>query len=127
MRIELASAIESERLRDRSAALKAEADTFLAAGARNDRDQQAGLLARLTGVGLERMQTWIVVLFAVLVEFGSAFGLFLALLPMRGFPRPAPTAQARPDVIGITPAAVPRPVHRPTRFARAADGQLMIE
>ena len=127
LRIELAAAVESERLRDRGAALKAEVDTFLAAGARNDQDQQAGLLARLTGVGLERVQTSIVVLFAALVEFGSAFGLFLALLPMRGFPRLAPMAQARPDVINIEHAAVPRHIHRPTRFARAADGQLMIE
>ena len=33
----------------------------------------------------EGVQTSIVVLFAILVELGSAFGLFLALLPMRGF------------------------------------------
>src|SRR5580700_9333498 len=32
-----------------------------------------------------RLRLGCVVLFAALVEFGSAFGLFLALLPMRGF------------------------------------------
>jgi hypothetical protein len=127
LRIELASAVEAERLRDRGAVLKGEVDTFLAAGARNDQDQQAGLLARLTGFAVERAQMSIVVLFAVLVEFGSAFGLFLALLPMRGFPRLAPIAQMRPNIINIEHAAVPRSVRRPTRFARAADGQLMIE
>ena len=78
--------------RSAAASLKAEIDNLLGAGARNDQDQQAGLLARLTGFGVERVQTSIVVLFAVLVEFGSAFGLFLALLPMRGFPRLAPIA-----------------------------------
>ena len=65
------------------------------------------------------MQTSIVVLFAVLVEFGSAFGLFLALLPMRGFPRLAPMApgEAR-HTTEIAPAALLRRIHR-RRVSRA--------
>jgi hypothetical protein len=76
LRVQLAAAVEDERLQERGASLKAEPDNLLGAGARNDQDQQAALLARLTGFGMERVQTSIVALFAVLVEFGSAFGCF---------------------------------------------------
>jgi hypothetical protein len=98
-------------------------------GARNDQDHQAGLLARLTGFGVVHVQTSIVVLFAALVEFGSAFGLFLALLPMRAFPSLAVNARANHDATEIRAVLAPRPIRRDgsTRFARAADDQLMIE
>jgi hypothetical protein len=129
LRVELAAAVESERLRERSVSLKAEIDHLLGAGARNEQDQQAGLLARLTGFGVDRVQTSIVVLFAVLVECGSAFGLFLALLPIRGFPRLAPIAAERQHATEMAPALALQPMRRdrPTRFARTADGRLMIE
>ena len=129
LRVELAAAVESERLQERGTSLKGEIDSLLGAGARNDQDQQAGLLARLTGFGVERVQTSIVVLFAVLVEFGSAFGLFLALLPMRGLPRLAPITPERQHTTEMAAAFALRPLRRdrPTRFARTADGRLMIE
>jgi hypothetical protein len=95
LRIELATADEAEHLQERSPSLKIEVDNLLAAGARNDQDQQAGLLSRLTGLGVERVQTSIVALFAALVEFGSAFGLFLALLPMRASPLLAAKTQRK--------------------------------
>jgi hypothetical protein len=127
--VELAKAIEIERLQERGPLLRTEIDNLLAAGAQTDQDQQAGLLSRLTGFGVVRVQTSIVVLFAALVELGSAFGLFLALLPMRGFPRSAQIAQARHNTTEIRAVLAPLPIRRdgPTRFARAADGQLMIE
>jgi hypothetical protein len=127
--VELAKAVEIEGLQERSPLLETEIDNLLAAGARNDQDHQAGLLARLTGFGVGGVQTSIVVLFAALVEFGSAFGLFLALLPMRGFPRLAANARESHEATEIEAVLAPRPIRRdgPTRFARAADGQLMIE
>jgi hypothetical protein len=129
LRVELAAAVENERLQERGAALKAEVDHLLGAGARNDQDQQAGLLARLTGFGVERVQKSIVVLFAVLVEFGSAFGLFLALLPMRGSPQLTPIVPKRQHTTEMVSAFAPRPTRsdRPTRLTRTADGRLMIE
>ena len=60
LRVELAAAVESERLQERGTSLKAEIDNLLGAGARNDQDQQAGLLARLTDFGVEGVQTSIV-------------------------------------------------------------------
>ena len=99
LRIELAAAVESERLQDRGAVAQGRGrHSSLLRERATIRISKPGCLARLTGFRLERVQTSIVVLFAALVEFGSAFGLFLALLPMRGFPRLAPIAQARPDI-----------------------------
>ena len=85
LRIELAAAVESERLRDRSSSLKTGIDHLRTAGAPGAKtDPQAAILARLTGLRLDQVQTSIVVLFALLVELGAAFGLFLAMLPLRG-------------------------------------------
>jgi hypothetical protein len=129
LRIELAAAEQIERFEERSPALKTEIDNLLSAGARNDPDHQAGLLSRLTGFGVVGVQTSIVVLFAALVEFGSAFGLFLALLPMRAFRRLAAKEHGWRDTIEIETVRAPRPLRGdgPTRFTRAADGRLMIE
>ena len=62
-------------------------------------------VTRLTGFGIERVRTSIVVLFAGLVEFGSAFGLFLALLPMRRFPRLGPIAPQRQHTTETAPSS----------------------
>ncbi len=125
LRIELAAAVESEGLREREQNLKQEIDRLLADGARLDKDPQAGVLAKLTGIGIARMQTVLVVLLALLVEIGAAFGLFLAMLPLRTRdPRPA-------AAIGLVaePRARAEPLRLPppTRFIRAPDGRLMIE
>ena len=129
LRIELASSVESERLRQRSSSLKTEIDHLLDAGARRETDSQAAILARLTGLRLDRVQTSIVVLFALLVELGAAFGLFLATLPLRGRLWFAAVARpARPAFEILPPAKLrAKSEQRPTRFVRAADGQLMIE
>ena len=129
LRIELASAVESERLRERSSSLKAEKDDLLSAGARLETDPQAAILARLSGVGLDRVQTWIVVLFALLVELGAAFGLFLAMLPLRGRRSSAQFGGPhRPSPQILPPAKLwPKSEQGPRRFVRGAGGQLMIE
>ncbi len=124
LRMELASAVEGDRLRERSNALKAESDRLVGEGARLEQDQQAGLLARLSGLHLQNVQTMMVVLLATLVELGAAFGLFLAMLPLQCVSRA--TAVRAP--VEILPAIDLTPNKKdPTRFVRAPDGQLMIE
>lgn len=127
LRIELAGVVEAERLRDRIATLTAEIDRLVEAGARMEQDPQAGVLARISGLRIESVQTSLVVLLALLVEFGAAFGLFLALLPLRGGPLPNQSLTAarklQPKPAMIASAAPPRP----KRFVRSAGGQLMIE
>lgn len=130
LRIELAAAVESERLRDRSSSLKTGIDHLRTAGARRETDPQAAILARLTGLRLDQVQTSIVVLFALLVELGAAFGLFLAMLPLRGRRWSATVARPYRPLPEILPPAKLRlkgGQGGPTRFVRAADGQLMIE
>ena len=127
LRIELASSLESARLQTRSAILQTEINRLVKGGARRDADQQAGILAGLSGLHVEQVQASLSLLFALLVELGAAFGLFLALLPLRGHRTPGwqslrPTPEVLPPV-----AARPKSGQRPTRFVRSADGQLMIE
>lgn len=127
LRMELAAAIESQRLRERDEVLKREIDRLVAAGARLDVDPQAGLLARLSGLGLDHVQTVLTVLLALLVETGAAFGLFLALLPLRTG-RPPETRPEPPPSLGEARApAAARSLPAPTRFTRGPDGALMIE
>jgi len=130
LRIELAAATESAGLQDRKASLKAEMDRLVAAGARLEQDPQAGILARLSGFGVGQIQTGLVVLLALLVELGAAFGLFIAMLPLRRRSRFEPHSQAsdRADIEVLPPSSLRhRQQHGPTRFVRAADGRLMIE
>lgn len=124
LKIELASAVEAERLRNRLDALKREARTLLDQGARQEHDPQAGMLARLAGWGLERAQMSLIVFVALLVEIGAAFGLFLAALPLQGAKRPR---DATTLVEVMPPDARLTHTARPTRFVRSADGQLLIE
>jgi hypothetical protein len=130
LRIELATSAESDRLLEQQSSLKAEIDRLMTAGARLEQDPQAGVLARLSGWPTNQVQTFLVVLFALLVELGAAFGLFLAMLPLRGlewFDRIS-SVGLKPSVQILPPLAKSRKAsERPTRFVRAADGQLMIE
>lgn len=123
LRGELAAASEAQNLRDRESTLQQEGDRLLAAGARLEQDPQARLLAQLSGLGLERVQTSLTVLLALLVEFGAAFGLYLATLPLRGGP-PVPPVPPADAILTVTP---PPSLSPPTRLIRGPDGQLMIE
>jgi hypothetical protein len=98
LRVELASTTESDRFRARSRGLQSEVNELVASGARVEADSQAGVLAGLMGLSLEHVETSVVVLFAVLVEFGAAFGLFLAMLPLRGIQRRA--RETKPPEMG---------------------------
>lgn len=129
LRTELASASEFERLGERAAVLKVEIDKLVSAGARREPDSQAGTLARMSGLAVERVQGGIVVLLAVLVEAGAAFGLLLATLPLRGRRK-----GQRDQGSGRRPNRPPPPSRpsgparraKPTRLVRTENG-LMIE
>ena len=123
LRGELAAVSEARNLRDRESTLQRDGDLLLAAGAKLEQDPQARLLAHLSGLGLERVQTSLTVLLALLVEFGAAFGLYLATLPLRGGP-PAPPVPPADAKLTVTP---PPSLSPPMRLIRGPDGQLMIE
>ena len=127
--IERETALESERLRLRRTVLKSEIDQLLSAGARREHDPQAGILARLSGFRLYRVQTGLSLLLALLVELGAAFGLSLAVLPFSGhggFGRPSKPRHRAGEPRDPT-AMPPKGGQGPKRLTRSADGQLMIE
>ncbi|MBI1386736.1 MAG: hypothetical protein GC150_17675 [Rhizobiales bacterium] len=75
---ELARARAVATVRDEIAVLERQFED-VNAGAVNDADPQAGILARLTGVRQGTVSNALMVLLAVLVELGSSLGLFVAL------------------------------------------------
>jgi len=128
LRIELAASAEADRIATRLKAVQIECNQLTIAGAGQDKDIQAGFFARITGQGIDSIQNALGLLLALMVEFGAAFGLFLALLPFqqRGDrdARKSPTTllplrQAHGSTIKRLPG--------PTKFVRTADGRLMIE
>jgi hypothetical protein len=73
-------------------------------------DPQAAILAKLTGLPMETIQTALVVLVAGLLEIGSGLGLYVAFSTWRLHDRQAPTAPSMASlqmpVSRETPAAV---------------------
>ena len=76
----LGAAIEANRLSSKRGELVAEVNRLRAAGAANEADPQAGIFARwLPGkLTTGTVRDGLAVFFAVLVELGAAFGLYLA-------------------------------------------------
>jgi hypothetical protein len=58
----------------------------------SEADPQAAMLAKLTGLSMETVQTSLVVLVAVLLEIGSGLGLYVAFSTWRLYDRQAPSA-----------------------------------
>lgn len=78
LRIEMASAQESERLSSQIATLQAESATLRVNGAGQDSDPQTSLLSRITGQKPEPVRLALTIAVALLVEIGASLGLFLA-------------------------------------------------
>ena len=128
LKIELASAIEADALSKRLQAVQTEINQLTVAGARQVKDIQAGLLARITGQGIDSVQTALVLLVAIVVEFGAAFGLFLAVLPFQRRDHRG-SNNGSTIMLPLKPTAVHavRRLQGPTKFVRGPDGGLMIE
>ena len=114
LNLELAEDKDHDTLRARADQLESEIATLAKAGNPRETDAQENLIAKLSGLDVTEVQTALSLLFALLVEFGAAFGLFLAALPAEREPPAAEMAQ---------PAA--RIVH-PRRQLRSEGGRLMI-
>ena len=123
---EWTSSIEREKLQARRAVLRGEIDQLARSGASLDNDLQAGILARLSGLDLSRVQNMLVLLVAVVVELGAGFGLLMAQVPLGNRRQAAQDPTLRPrQPMTLTLAPSQRPA--PTRLIRTASGQLMIE
>lgn len=127
--IELAAAEEREKLQMRRTALRSEIAGLIGSGARLDSDLQAGILSRIFGVRLTRVQNVLVVLVAVIVELSAGFGLYLASLPLHGVGYQTRSLWARRQTKAdlTNRFAEMKRLSKPTRLVRKDDGQLMIE
>jgi hypothetical protein len=106
---ELASAHESQKLESRIADIGAKLASTGGTAAMAEADPQASVLARLGGVDVTTVQTALTVFVALLIEIGSAFGMYVAFAYWRIDDRVAPR-QAAP---ATATAAAARPTTRP--------------
>jgi hypothetical protein len=100
---ELASGHEAQKHRVKIAELGAETAKATGAAVLGMADPQANVIARLTGLDLETVQTGLMLFVALLIEIGSGFGMYVAFAYWRpnqslhGEPAPrSKTAEVQP-------------------------------
>lgn len=75
--LEMAGAVERKRLESARSDVDREMARLIAAGAGQDSDAQVGFIVRITGYASPLVRDMLIVAVAVVVEFGSAFGLLI--------------------------------------------------
>ena len=100
---EHASGVFAEKLRVRRAELAAQTNKATGAAVLGMADPQANVIARMTGLELETVQTGLMLFVALLIEIGSGFGMYVAFAywrphtPLHGPAQPErKTTQAAP-------------------------------
>lgn len=93
---ELASASEFARLATERTSIREQMARLVGQGARLESDALAAYLGRLTGLGTPTLRDILIVAIALVVELGSAFGLYLSGMGGRAAPVSLRTAPAEP-------------------------------
>jgi hypothetical protein len=117
---ELASALEAQKLETRIAEIGARLATTAGGTVLAEADPQASVLAKLSGLKVDRVQTALTLFVALLIEIGSGFGMYVAFAHWRLHDQPAPKAPAqtgqvaaetaRPEAVRpVQPVAEPEP------------------
>jgi hypothetical protein len=109
---ELASGREAKKLEARISEIGSKLATAGAATVLADADPQATVLARVTGLEMEQVQTGLALFVALLIEIGSGFGMYVAFaywrthqVPLRHEPVQAAAAEERaPAPAAFVPA-----------------------
>jgi hypothetical protein len=114
---ELASGHEAEKHRVKIAELGAQTAKATGAAVLGMADPQANVIARLTGLELESVQTGLMLFVALLIEIGSGFGMYVAFAYWR--PHQSLHGDHRP--LGKTAEA--EPARREEKSAAAQDGK----
>lgn len=103
---ELASAEQAGALEARIAEVNAKLGGIDSSKAMSEADPQAAVIAKLTGVDLDKVQLAMTLFIALLLEVGSGFGLYIACSQWRLYDRRTPVAPAfLATAAGGTPAA----------------------
>ena len=92
---EHASALQALRLEARIAAIAGKLASVTGGTAMAEADPQASVLARLGGLDVEKVQTALTVFVALLIEIGSAFGMYVAFAYWRMHDGAGAKAEAR--------------------------------
>ena len=109
---ELASASQAQALEVRIAGLEARLSTAKGSAVMAESDPQAAVLAKLTGLDLEKVQIAMTIFIALLLEVGSGFGMYIAFSQWRLYDVQAPAAP-RMASVSTAAAAVAAPVATP--------------
>jgi hypothetical protein len=75
---ELASGLEAQKLEARISEIGAKLAKAVGGSAMAEADPQASVLAKVTGVEIETVQTGLALFVALLIEIGSGFGMYVA-------------------------------------------------
>jgi hypothetical protein len=86
---ELASALEAQKLETRIAEIGARLAKTAGGTALAEADPQASVLAKLSGLNVEIVQTALTLFVALLIEIGSGFGMYVAFAHWRLHDQPA--------------------------------------
>lgn len=105
---ELGNALEAVKLNAKIEDLGAKLAKISGGTVMAEADPQASVLARLTGVELETVQTGLTLFVAVLIEIGSGFGMYVAFAywRMHGPPAPAAPPARAPQQVAVRQDAI---------------------
>jgi hypothetical protein len=107
---ELASGREAVKLEARISDVTAKLASVGSKAVMSETDPQASVLARVSGLKLEQVQTALALFVALLIEIGSGFGMYVAFAYWRTH-GPAPVAGSHPVTAAARAAAAPAPAN----------------
>lgn len=116
---ELASADEAKLLEARIAEVSAKLSQAKGSSSLAEADPQASVLAKLSGLSIEKVQMAMAIFVALLLEVGSGFGMYVAFSQWRLYDREAPSAPKMATLastntalaaVAVQPVATPAPV-----------------
>ena len=122
---ELASAHEAQKLEVRIAELGERLANTPGGTVLTEADPQASVLAKLSGLNVDKVQTALTVFVALLIEIGSGFGMYVAFAHWRlhetRTPKAPDTTAVVADAVAVLPA--PPPAQRPPPAPAPAVGE----
>src|SRR5215813_8437840 len=101
---EFASAQESQKLESRIADIATKLANTAAGTVMAEADPQASVLSKITGIGVDRVQTALTIFVALLIEIGSGFGMYVAFAYWRINDRAATRQAAAPLEVDAAPS-----------------------
>lgn len=124
---EMASGQQAQALESRIAEIQGKLSKTDAMTAMGEADPQATVLANLSGFNVEQVQMAMTIFIALLLEVGSAFGMYVAFSQWRLYDREAPAAPSMASVQSTAAAAVAAPQSAPAVPAAPAIAAVAIK